>query len=120
MYAQSNEAQLLSIQAQPTTLPTVITPTATATPQATWTPSPRPPSATPTVVIPIATLAVSTLAPTPKPIDWTAYYVELFADCNGRYAGEEKEKRRRAVEYVLKQGYRTLPELIAIVKDKCQ
>ena len=91
IYVQSNEAPLQSIQAQSAPLPAVSTPTATATPQPTWTPRPRPPTATPTVVIPIATLAVSTLAPTPKPIDWTAYYVELFADCNGRYAGEEKE-----------------------------
>ena len=53
-------------------------------------------------------------------MDVTTHYVNLFASCNGQYAGETEEKRRNAAQHTLKVGYRTLQELIEIVEETCE
>ncbi len=114
----------------PTPAPTpTIQPLPTATlPPLTATPLPPPPTPTPTATplpTPTATqLPTATPSPTPtvtprptvSPIDRAA---AAYASCNGRYTDEVREQRYAAARHILVQGYRTVADLLQLVRETC-
>ena len=94
-------------------------PSPTDTPRPATTPSPTPsPSPTPRATLrPTPTKP----APTPTPAGPTEreIVVEAFAECNGKYFGEEKRRRFTATNSAIDRDLHSVASIRALVKENC-
>ena len=86
------------------------------------------PTAVPPTVLPTATLRPTPTiasAPTPTPIPTSAgptereKVVNAFAECNGKYSGEEKRRRFAATNSAIDRDLHSVASVRALVEENC-
>ena len=124
LYLGRNPVQVnvsvVEVMATPTPPPSPTpAPSPTDTPRPATTPSPTPsPSPTPRATLrPTPTKP----APTPTPAGPTEreIVVEAFAECNGKYFGEEKRRRFTATNSAIDRDLHSVASIRALVEENC-
>ena len=124
LYLGQNPVQV-SVQLRQETLPLApalpSSPTAALPPTATASPTAAPPTVSPTATLHPTLTVASAPTPTPTPAGPTEreMVVNAFAECDGKYSGEEKRRRFAAINSAVDRDLHSIASIRALVEENC-